>query len=68
MKDFSDLDSYTPKQLRTLRNKLNNRIEAFKLKGDRVKELAESHALYDMEYEECFELLEKVKKLIKGKK
>ena len=51
---------------RTLRNNLNNRIASFKEKGDNAKELQKSHALYDMDYEECFELLEKVKKLLKG--
>jgi hypothetical protein len=66
MKDFNEIESWTPKKLRTLRNQLNNRISTFKEKGDAAKELASSHALAGMDYEECFTLLEKVKKLLKG--
>ena len=65
MKDFSNLEEYTPKKLRTLRNNLNNRIESFKLKGDNVKELQKGHALYQMDKEQCDALLTRVNKLLK---
>ena len=62
MKDFSDIESYTPKKLRTLRNNLNNRLEAFK--SGSAKELKPSHRLYEMDEGQCRVLLEQVKKLL----
>ncbi|EQC44269.1 hypothetical protein [Bacteriovorax sp. Seq25_V] len=62
MKDFSDMSTWSPKRLRTLRNNLNNRISAFS--AGSPKELQKSHALFGLEEVECKELLEKVKKLL----
>jgi len=63
-KNFADLESYSPKKLRTLRNNLNNRLAHFSGHADKPKELASSHKLYGLEEEECKLLLNKVQKLI----
>lgn len=57
---FSDLDSYTPKRLRTLRNNLNNRISQFKAQGMKAKELSKSHRLYGLNEVQCETLLKSV--------
>jgi len=61
MKDFSNLEEWTPKKLRSLRMNLNNRIESFK-KSEKPKELQKSHILYELGHAQCEELLLKVKK------
>lgn len=67
MRDFTEIETWTPKKLRTLRNNLNNRLMSFKNDGDNAKELSKSHMLHGLDYEACFELLERVKKLISKK-
>ncbi len=62
MKDFTDISTWSPKRLRTLRNNLNNRISAFE--SGSTKELQKSHALFGLEEGECKDLLVKVKKLL----
>ncbi len=57
---FNDLDSYSPKKLRTLRNNLNNRLAHFQGHGDKSKELKASHKLHGLNEEECQELLKRV--------
>lgn len=64
MKDFTDMESWSPKKLRTLRNRLNNRLESFKNSGEKAKELQKGHALVGLDQNQCEELLEKVKKLL----
>ena len=65
MKDFSNLEEWTPKRLRTLRNNLNNRISSFEKDGKNVKNLQASHMLYGQGEEQCRELLKKVQKILK---
>lgn len=62
---INSLSSYTPKQLRTLRNNLNNRLTAFKEKGEEgARPLSPSHRLYGLEAHECEDLLRQVKKAL----
>ena len=61
---FNDLDSYSPKKLRTLRNNLNNRLAHFEGRGDSAKELAPSHRLYGLDEAQCKVLLKEVQKLL----
>jgi len=68
MRDFTDIENWTPKKLRTLRNNLNNRIMSYKNDGDNAKELSNSHMLHGLDHEQCFELLQKVKKIISKSK
>jgi hypothetical protein len=63
MKDYSDLSAFTDKKLRTLRNNINNRLEAFKKGGE--KNLPPSHMLHGMDDGDCATLLEKVQKEMK---
>ncbi len=66
MNKFDDLNTYTPKKLRTLRNNLNNRIAHFKEQGeDNATELRPSHKLHGLEYEDCLNLLKEVNTLLK---
>jgi hypothetical protein len=58
MKDYSDLSTFSDKKLRTLRNNLNNRLEAFK--SGQVKNLPPSHVLSGLEENQCKDLLKKV--------
>ncbi len=64
MKDFNDLEQWSPKELRKLRMNLNNRLESFK-NSEKAKELASSHMLHGLERGECEELLQKVKQVEK---
>lgn len=64
---FADLESYSPKKLRTLRNNLNNRLSHFQGHGDKSKELKPSHRLYGLGEVECQKLLEQVQKLLSEK-
>ena len=67
-KDYSDLKVFTDKKLRTLRNNINNRLEAFKHGGE--KNLPPSHMLFQYDEKECKSLLENVfsemKRRVKG--
>lgn len=64
-KDYSDLEEFTDKKIRTLRNNLNNRLESFK-KGEKLtKALPPSHMLHGMDEGDCKSLLLKVQDLIK---
>ncbi|MCF8059391.1 MAG: hypothetical protein K9K67_08845 [Bacteriovoracaceae bacterium] len=67
MEKFNDLETYSPKKLRTLRNNLNNRLAHFQGRGDKSKELTPSHRLYGMDESQCSELLKIVQKLIENK-
>lgn len=58
MKDYKDLTELSDKKLRTLRNNLNNRIEAFS-KGSE-KSLPPSHMLHGQDEGDCKTLLERV--------
>lgn len=58
MKDYSDLTGFSDKKLRTLRNNLNNRLEAFANGGG--KKLPPSHMLYGLEEGDCKKLLDNV--------
>lgn len=58
MKDYSDLSTLNDKKLRTLRNNLNNRLEAFKRQS--AGHLPPSHMLHGLEENNCVALLEKV--------
>lgn len=56
--DYKDLSELTDKKLRTLRNNLNNRLEAF-TKGSE-KNLPPSHMLHGLDDGDCRELLKRV--------
>lgn len=60
-----DLDSMTPKKLRTLRNNLNNRISSFQNNEESPKELQKSHVLFGLSKQECEELLKRVQEHLK---
>ena len=64
MKDYSDLKTLDDKKLRTLRNNLNNRLQAFKQSAG-PKHLSPSHMLHGLEEGDCKALLEKVQTEIK---
>jgi len=66
--DFAQLETWTPKKIRTLRNNLNNRIESFKKDGEGTKELQKSHMLFGLDAGECRELLTRAQKIIKETK
>ncbi len=63
MKDYSDLSGLSDKKLRTLRNNLNNRLEAFK--NSTAKSLPPSHMLHGLEEPECKDLLLRVQQEMK---
>jgi hypothetical protein len=63
MKDYSNLSVLTDKKLRTLRNNINNRLEAFKKGGE--KNLPPSHMLHGMDDKMITELLTRVQKELK---
>ncbi len=58
MKDYSDLTGFSDKKLRTRRNNINNRLEAFQKGGE--KKLPPSHMLYGLEEGDCKKLLDDV--------
>jgi len=63
------LGEKTPKQLRTIRNNLNNRISSFEQElkvGKSLPALSASHMLYNFDLKECRALLEATKKMIKN--
>lgn len=64
---LENLHSLNPKQLRTLRNSLNNRLQAFKEKGEEgAKKLSPSHRLFDLTDVDCKKLLDEVQKKLKA--
>ena len=63
MKDLKSLTEWSDKQLRTLRNNLNNRITSFK-NDPHAKPLQASHVLFNKGVDECNELLKKVKDVL----
>jgi hypothetical protein len=63
MKDYSNLSVLTDKKLRTLRNNINNRLEAFKKGGE--KNLPPSHMLHGLDDKMCSDLLTRVQKELK---
>jgi hypothetical protein len=67
----SALNERTPKQVRTLRNQLNNRIKSFEEElqfGKKVGKLSESHTLYGLNLKDCQDLLLKTKQALKNVK
>ena len=61
----------SPKQMRTIRNNLNNRISSFEgeLKfGKKLPTLSASHMLYEFDLLECQKILLAAKKQIKSQK
>lgn len=63
---IATINEMTPKQLRTLRNSLNNRIESMLTKGEEgVKVLAQSHRLHGLELVDCRALLKAVRGKLK---
>lgn len=64
-KDYSKLGDLTDKKLRTLRNNINNRLEAFS-KGNE-KNLPPSHMLFGMDDGECRELLKRIQAEMKNR-
>lgn len=61
----------TDKQLRTLRNNLNNRLTALVAEdkmGRKPKELKESHPLYGLGLKDCKDLIEHALKEMKKRK
>lgn len=65
MKDYSKLSDFTDKKLRTLRNNLNNRLQAFSSGAE--KSLPPSHMLHGLDEADCKNLLERVQKEMKGR-
>ena len=60
----------TPKEIRTLRNALNNRIKSFTDEatyGKALPPLSASHKLFGFNLTECHELLELSKKELKNR-
>ncbi len=60
----------SPKEMRTLRNALNNRIKSFQDEstyGKALPNISASHKLYGLNLSECKDLLEKSKKELKAR-
>lgn len=61
----------TPKQMRTIRNNLNNRIRSFEDEmkfGKALPKISASHMFYEFELKELKTLLEAAQKQIKNQK
>lgn len=65
-KDYTTLTALSDKKLRTLRNNLNNRLEAMGKGGE--KSLPPSHMLHGLDEGECKTLLERVYAEMKNRK
>ena len=68
---LSTLSEKTPKQIRTIRNNLNNRIASFEQEmklGKSLPVLSASHMLHGLDLKECRIFLEAAKKIIKNQK
>ena len=66
MKDLNAIQDWSDKQLRTLRNNLNNRLESFKKDGE-PRALQASNVLHGKSEKQCQDLLKKVKELMAAK-
>ncbi len=66
MKDLQALNNWNDKQLRTIRNNLNNRLESFKKEGA-TRPLQASNVLFDKNAKECADLLAQVKTLMNSR-
>jgi hypothetical protein len=64
MEKFNDLNEWSDKQLRTIRNNLNNRLTSFKNSSE-PKELQKSHKLFGLSERECQDLLKLVQAELK---
>lgn len=56
----NSISTKSPKQMRTLRNQLNNRITSFEGElrfGKNLAKLSESHTLFGLDLKDCQELL-----------
>jgi ribosomal protein L7/L12 len=65
------LKEKTPKQMRTLRNQLNNRIKSFEDElgfGKKLATISASHTLFGLTLKDCKELLVKTKTVLKSQK
>lgn len=62
--DKEKLENKSAKQLRTLRNQLNNRISSFE--SGKESKLKASHALFGLDHDDCKELTILVKRRIKA--
>jgi hypothetical protein len=61
----------TPKQMRTVRNNLNNRITSLEAEmklGKTLPKISASHMLYEFDLKDCRSFLEAAKKVIKSQK
>ncbi len=68
---ISSFKDKTPKQMRTIRNNLNNRIHSFEeeLKfGKALPKISASHMFYEFELKDCRAILEAAKRQIKTQK
>jgi hypothetical protein len=66
---ISTLPGKNPKQMRTLRNQLNNRIKSYEDElnfGKKVGKISESHALFGLSLKDCQELQIEAKKALKN--
>jgi hypothetical protein len=60
-----EIPNKSPKQLRTLRNQLNNRIDSLDA-GKKDDELKESHPLHGLDQTDCKDILVMVKRQLKA--
>lgn len=68
---LESFEKRTAKQMRTVRNNLNNRITSFEQEmkyGKALAKLSASHMLYEFDLKDCKMLLEAAKKVIKAQK
>lgn len=61
LKDINQLNTWNVKELRKLRINLKNRMAVNEFNPN-AKELPKSHPLFGMQFSECKDLLNKVKK------
>lgn len=64
--DVKQIPEKSDKQLRTLRNNLNNRISAFE--SGKPSELKPSHPLHGLEHQDCLDVRELVLEEIKKRR
>lgn len=68
---ISSFGERTPKQMRTIRNNLNNRISSFEQElkfGKTLPKISAGHMLYEFDLKDCRTILEAAKKQIKTQK
>jgi hypothetical protein len=72
LKDLiSSFKDKNPKQMRTIRNNLNNRIKSFEEEmkfGKSLPKISASHMFFEFELKDCRLILEAAKKQIKTQK